>query len=52
MLAELLYGVGGWVPLTLGLLAIASLVVAPELFVATVQARLRGLLNQRAALRS
>jgi Cu+-exporting ATPase len=52
MLAELIYGVGVWVPLTLGALAVASLIVAPELFVATVHARLRGLLNHRPVVRA
>jgi Cu+-exporting ATPase len=52
MLAELLFQVGGWVAPTLGAFAVASLVVAPELFVATVHSRLRGLLNHRPVVRA
>lgn len=48
MLAELLYGVGDWVPLTPGALAVASLIVAPEL----MHARLRGLLDHRPVVRA
>ncbi|GAC1573926.1 MAG: copper-translocating P-type ATPase [Novosphingobium sp.] len=52
MLAELLHKVGGWAAPSLGGLAVASLVVAPELFVATVHSRLRGLLTHRPVVRA
>ena len=52
MLVELWYGIGGWVAWVLGALAVASLVVAPELLVVTVRSRLRGLLNHRPVVRA
>jgi Cu+-exporting ATPase len=52
MLFELLAQVGAWVGWPLAGLAVASLVVAPELFVVTVQSRLRGLLQHRPVVRA
>jgi Cu+-exporting ATPase len=52
MLFELVAQVGSWVGWALAGLAVASLVVAPELFVVTVQSRLRGLLEHRPVVRA
>jgi Cu+-exporting ATPase len=52
MLLELLDVVGGWAGWVVGALAVASLVVTPELFVDTVRSRRRGLLNNRPVVRA
>ncbi len=52
MLLEVVGQVGGWVGWVLGVFAVASLVVARELIVATVQARRRGLLSNRPVVRA
>jgi Cu+-exporting ATPase len=52
MLFELLADTGVWVEWVLAGLAAASLVVSPELYRATVQTRLRGLLQQRPVVRA
>jgi Cu+-exporting ATPase len=52
MLFELLAQTGTWVEMVLAGLAAASLVVSPELYRATVQTRLRGLLQNRPVVRA
>jgi Cu+-exporting ATPase len=52
MLFELLAQTGPWVEWVLAGLAAASLVVSPELYLATVQTRLRGLLQNRPVVRA
>ncbi len=52
MLLEMLAEIGAWVGWALGAFAVASLVVAPELLVATVQARVRGLLTHAPVVRA
>jgi Cu+-exporting ATPase len=52
MLFELLAQTGVWVEWVLAGLAATSLVVSPELYLATVQTRLRGLLQQRPVVRA
>jgi Cu+-exporting ATPase len=52
MLLELLGLVGGWTGWPLGVLAVASLVVAPELFADTLHSGRRGLLTNRPVVRA
>ncbi len=52
MLLEMLNQVGSWASWILGLLAVAALVVTPELFLNTVQSGRRGLLNNRPVVRA
>ena len=52
MLLELLDQVGGWAAWVIGTFAVASLVAAPELLVATVQSGRRGLLKNRPVVRA
>jgi Cu+-exporting ATPase len=52
MLFELLAQTGSWVEWVLAGLATTSLVVSPELYLTTVQTRLRGLLQHRPVVRA
>jgi Cu+-exporting ATPase len=52
MVLEMVHLVGGWAAWVLGVCAIASMVIAPELLKATVESRRRGLLSTAPVVRA